>query len=220
MLVTRGANKLVEQLYPPWSDSNYYIGSFSTTRHPIFLDCATVPTKSSALVWHCNTGAGNYYGGLTVSVVADGFYIGEYTVDNDANGTLTLPVEYTKVLVGYKYDGYINTNPIIKGARELESVQGRIIRLDETVISLVRSYGGRYSITDAYDPVFDQFVHRQHENVVSSSAAEYSTRQFVVQFNGGYAEGAYTRLPRVVIQQHQPFPFFISSIACRGIAYE
>jgi hypothetical protein len=69
----------------------------------VFVDCATgsvplSPTDTFTFESHKNE---------EVSVLADGIYLGEYTLDG--SGVLTLDEEYSEVIIGYKYDMSVKT---------------------------------------------------------------------------------------------------------------
>ena len=118
---------------------------------PTYLDCARngiAATTAPTATWYtCLSGYENVFSGQEVSVIADGNYIGEYTVGTDSRGTIVFDKEYRYVIIGYLYKGRIKTSGLEAGGQIGPSL-GRIKRIDEMVIRFHKTLGCYYGPDD------------------------------------------------------------------------
>jgi hypothetical protein len=180
---------------------------------PIYLDCAWQATHVSGNTWKCRSGAAeNMYRGCTVSVIADGKYIGEVTPANSADGAFTLASTATNVLIGFKYQGVLKTMPIEAGG-QTGPTMGRVKRVSELVVRFFRSIGATVGPTDAAADQQD-LPFRPSTTPLGDPTPAY-TGDMVVSYNGGY-----TREAQVVILQDEPYPCHVLAIVPQGITYD
>jgi hypothetical protein len=78
-------------------------------------------TATTSWAWARNSWSGlSHLEGKSVSVIADGSYVGEYVV---SNGTIQTTANAVRVTVGLKYDSLLSTLPVISQAEAM--LQGR-----------------------------------------------------------------------------------------------
>lgn len=210
MLVREGSRTHLCDMTLPYTGPNPFLESVSYTDYePVFLDfqadaeaVGAVPTAT----WTTNiTGTGDRYSGKTVSVIADGIYVGEFTA-----GTLNLPFSASHVVVGYKYKGVLKTMPIEQGG-QYGAPMGRHKRIDEMLIRFYRTVGCKYgkSQSDLYEIPF------RENSQLMGDPTDYFTGDKVVTFPPGYERDI-----QVVIEQNLPFPCYILAIVPRGMTYD
>jgi hypothetical protein len=196
---------------------------------PLFLDFAEAATATAALpstTWKTRI-SGSYtsnYRNKTVSVVADGVYIGDITVANDSDGTFTLERAASKVFVGYRYSGILRTLPIEQGGQYGIPV-GRQKRIDEVVIKFFKSLGTKYGRTKILEqgPVVysthyteDMYTIPFRENYQRmGDPTLYFTGDKVITFPPGYERSA-----QITIVQDVPYPCYITGIVAKGVTYD
>lgn len=171
----------------------------------IYVDSAMIatnPTSPTASTTHNGLARLN---GETVSVIADNYYIGEFTV---ATGAITLPRAYVKCLIGLKYRSYLKTMPIAAGAQfgtpvnQVKTAAKMIINLYKTLACTFKTSGANDSTEisfrdpsvtgDEVTPVFTG------EQVVT--LPQYVGRRFQVEF-----------------ETSDPFPMNITSVVLEGV---
>jgi hypothetical protein len=116
----------------------------------VTVDVIVTPTENSYSDWYMTFTS---VSGLTefadteVSVVADGGYIEEFTVDS--SGLLTLDRDATSIVVGYKYEGLIQSFPL--GFQvQMTNTQVLIKGVTRSYLRFVFSAGGEFG-TDLYN---------------------------------------------------------------------
>lgn len=220
MLVIRRANSTnylsLEVLQPPWELGNTFDKDFDisavppiTDRYPIYLDCAQIINKPGATATTTFNTTGsvlNPYRNTKVHVYADGNYKGEFTVANDANGTLTLNDPANTIIVGYKYDGIIKTIPLEQGG-QIGTPQGRVKRVDEMVIRYVNTVGSKFGPSETE---LEEIPFLEADQDLDQGIRHF-TGEKVVNFNGDY-----DRTAQVVIKQDQPYPCHVLAVIPRG----
>ncbi len=219
-----GSNHVVlENLQALWELGNPFNTSFSASavppidgNYPIYLDNAQVINKSGSLATLTFNTAGSYsnpYRNTKVHVVADGNYLGEYQVANDATGTLTLNTgeEANTIVVGYLYEGIIKTMPIEQGG-QAGVPMGRQKRLDEVVIRFYETGSAKFGKDE--NGALDEITIRQATDPMNQGIP-YFTGDKVVRFPNGYE-----RQCQVVIKQDKPYPMHVIAIVPRGVTYD
>ena len=187
----------IEQIMGEFIQNELYNDSDNLLDKAMMLDCAQFKKNVSAGTSF--TGF-DHLDGEEVSVIADGAYVGEFTV---SAGTITLTDSATEIIAGYKFTGIVA--PISPDAGSvIGSAFGTIKRVDELTLRLLRSYG-----TIKVGPSLTDLI-----NVESLGDSLY-TGDKIVKFDGTY-EG----FPAIYIVHEDPYPFSISGVAMRGLSYD
>lgn len=219
MLVKRNVNGtdrlILEMLSPAWELDNPYNLTDPTSvdlySHR-YLDFACVcvpvaPVDGVTAVWDTELDTESFYLNTEVSVVADGNYIGEFTVGND--GLLTLPRAYSYVYIGFKYLGRVKTMPLEQGGQFGQPV-GRIKKVDEMVIRFIKSVGAAFG----FEGNMEEIPFREPSQPMDEAVAYFSGDK-VVTFPAHY-----DRAYQLVVEQTKPYPLYITSITPRGQTYD
>ncbi len=139
-----------------------------------------------------------------VSVLADGKYIGEYTVSNA--GTLTLPQAYTEVIVGFKYTPEIETVDLeVPGSPQ--SNQAKFKASPEVFVRFNRTSNCRIQRSGQTDWQRIQFV---EDGAASDEAVPLYTGDKRAH-TGGVGRNLNIRL-----QQDQPLPWEVVGVIVKG----
>lgn len=126
--------------------TGYESGRFEITGYTsatvVSVSVLQVPTANSYSFWYKSfssvTGLSRF-NGLSVSVVADGGYNGDFTI---SSGTLTLTEQVTHVVIGYSYRGIIKTFNLgfaVAGKNTQTTMKG----ISEIGIRCTHSLGGK-----------------------------------------------------------------------------
>lgn len=137
----------------------------------------------------------------SVSVVADGNYLGEYTISY--TGVLTLPGGYNASTIhfGYKYTGTLQLLPLAEGSKEGGTALGKVKRIGRTLIKVVNSLTFKYG-TD---------INKLDQKVITDDAGTpvntFYTGDLIVNMSQGYR---LTTSPYIV--QDQPYPLIVLAV--------
>jgi len=214
--VDNTAHVSLEVMSEPWeykNSANNILLELAAGR-PKFLDQYYAGTglnpdgDSKSSQWSVDGTNVNWFKNMEVSVVADGNYIGEVTVD--ADGEFTLTKFYKHVAVGFIYEGLIVSLPIEAGS-QYGSAAGRIKRIDEVVIKMLNSCGLEVGIPDG---IMDEIPIRQSGQPMNE-AVHYFSGDKVINF-----PASYNRAAQVAVRQRKPYPAYVVSITPRGQTYE
>lgn len=149
----------------------------------------------------------DYLEGESVSVVADGNYVNDFTV---SGGQIAdIGADYTAssiIVVGLKFEHLLETQPIDAGSA-IGSAQGSIKRIDRAVVRFRESAACQigWASGDVEDIIF------RDPATPLSDAIDLVTDDKVIEFNGDY-----DRLARVFAKGSDPLPCNITCIAIRG----
>lgn len=196
-----------DNIQPPTTTYNPYINP------GMYLDYSTACTAQAATPttsWKVQPGAtAPRYANTTVSVFADGSYIGEVTLSTDNDGAFTLARAASFVTVGFKYKGKLVTSGIESGG-QFGIPLGRPKRLDKVVTRFYKTGSGKIGRgTD-----LEEFVMRPASTPMGQPTP-YFTGDKEVTFPLGY-DNDYS----VTIEQDKPYPMYIVSIAAHGMSYD
>jgi hypothetical protein len=145
----------------------------------------------------------------TVTVLADGFVSGEYTIT--LTGILTINEEAFEVIVGYPYTTTIETMRLEAGL-QLESSQGQAKRIDRVTARFYRTWGAKIGDPSRSDSVEIKF--REISDGFGSRLELFSGDK-QIKFTGGPDREA-----RVKITQDYPLPMTVTGLIMRGVNYE
>jgi hypothetical protein len=196
-----------DNIQPPNEVYNPYIAPGN------YLDYSTACTALAATPttsWSVQVGATSpRYANTTVSVFADGSYIGEVTLGSDNDGAFTLAREASYVTVGFKYKGKLITSGIESGG-QFGIPLGRPKRLDKVVTRFYKTGSGKIGRDDQ----LEEFVMRPASTPMGQPTP-YFTGDKEVTFPLGYDKDY-----SVTIEQDKPYPMYIVSIAAHGMSYD
>lgn len=204
-----------ERMPEPWEVSNPYNNAVlaAAAGTPMYLDggfsatATAIDGDGKSKAWNVSGANNDWFADKTVSVVADGNYIGDIEVDSSSN--FTTSIAYTSVYIGYVYEGVIKTLPIETGA-QTGSPLGRIKRIDEAVVKFLNTNGVSVGNADRQD----ELTFRTPDQPMNE-ATDYFTGDKVITFPANY-----TRAAQVVIKQNMPYPAYIVSVGLRGQTFE
>jgi hypothetical protein len=220
--------EVMNQDFEP-DDLNDYISG--DEQAPVYLDCAYVTDDSA------EDALGNAIGivgplphgkGDEVSVILNGIYIGEFTVNASRKidlGELVDPdVSWgdgtQKIIVGYDYDAYaIPMCPEVPATNG--SSQGQPRRIDQIVIHFFRSVGckfGRAADTFQENTSADEFEELGFEGV-EGAAADAPPVRFTGEKKVVFQPG-YESRPKIKIQSSKPLPMHVTHVVSRMVVYE
>jgi hypothetical protein len=207
----------VEYMSDPWEISNIHpTNTNAYVPEPLYLDYAwacvgTNPDgDGKSTIFSADPSAGAFWSNTTVSVLADGAYIGEVTIGTDAASTFTLMNRYKSVVIGFNYPGVLITNNIEVGG-QVGTPIGRIKRIDEVVIRFVNSANAQFG----KDINNLETIPFRAPSEAMDAPPTYYTGDKVVNFPAGYERNA-----KIIIKQDKPYPLYVTCIAPRGVTYD
>jgi hypothetical protein len=142
-----------------------------------------------------------------VSVVADGKYLGEFTVDS---GEITIPIASRRVWVGYKVRAVLQPIFLEEGS-VIGTAQGTLKRIDELFLRLNRT--SHVKIGPSLDNLTE--LKLRPSTVPLADPIPLYTGDKVEKFEGTYDPEA-----PVYIVCDAPLPCSVTAIASKGIVYD
>lgn len=205
--VVSGSNVVsLEKVYTFFDGTTYdFYGSGDQMYYLDSLEQAVNSTPGVANLTH--TAA--RLAGETVSVIADGYYVGEKVLDG--SGNVTLETAAIKVMVGLKYRSYIKTSPIQAGAQfgtpvnQIKAARRLIINFYKTLAASFRT-----AETDTLDE-----ISFRDPAVAGNVLTPVFTGSKVVDLSS-----LTTRQLQFEFETSTPFPMNISSIVVEGVTYD
>lgn len=193
-----GSSKIyIEQMLGEFAQQSLNNSSSNLLDKAMMLDCAFY--KKNGSPGTSFTGF-DHLNGETVSVIADGVYVGELSV---SAGTITTLANATEIIAGYKYRGI--AAPISPDAGSvIGSAFGTIKRVDELTLRLSRSFG-----TVKVGPSLTDLIN------VESLGSSLFTGDRLVKF-----DGTYDGFPAIYIVHDDPYPLTITGVAMKGQTYD
>jgi len=169
---------------------------------PWWVDCALKLTSASPTSsWTIPYPYINIHNGQEVSVIVDGIYKGEVTLNGD---TLTTPVAGEYVILGYKYTKRIKTYGLDLGS-PIGSSQEALRRVVQTLIHMYRSKGGKYGAD------LDNLSDIEYKLSTDDEKRTLETKDFVVT-----PFGSSEVRHQLIISEEDPLPFNITGITFKG----
>jgi hypothetical protein len=146
--------------------------------------------------------------GETVQVMADSFYLGEFTV---TGGDVILPAAYTDVCVGLKYESKLIPTSLEFGA-QTGNAMGREKRLDSIYLRFFSTLGAKYGYVRTgqyFDVIF------RENSVPENEPTPLFTGDKYLKFPQGY-----DRTYEIEVKTDYPFPCNVVAIAGHGTTYD
>jgi hypothetical protein len=162
-------------------------------------------TEQDANVWE----AGHLIG-ETVTVLGDGFPLGEFTVDSVGDVTLPSADRPTEVIMGLPYTPRLKTLRIEAGA-DNGSGQGNVIRIDRAIIRLFKSYGLDIGTVDNKLKTIDF----RKTTTNPDDPLDLVTGDVINRLSMSP-----TREGQVIIEHSTPLPLTIVALILRGVNYD
>ena len=193
----------------------------------VHLDCMILDTSSGTTVT-----VGTEFEGESLSVVGDGVYLGEFTVDGSGNITLNDSVE--TAIVGYNFDMIVQPVRIEAGSVYGNS-QGTIQSIEEIVFRLYRTKGLKVGIVDNPDTIYISSGGTPYNAIIDFdySRVDFDSLNFrpgnlplnlkVPYFNGDYSykvEGGFSDNGRIIIKSDEPYPVHLLGLIVKGSTYD
>lgn len=208
-LVVDGTYETIQCIGEPFDHDRTFNSSSVGADKPYFMDdcilSTTFPTATTVSGF-------DHLARETVQVIADGFYAGEKTVDD--NGIITLDNEASEVIAGYSYTCRLKTFPIEVGG-DYGSAVGVIQRIDKISMFLYKTFG----ITAGYEELEElELIPEDFELVGSPPTLPYLplfTGRYHLDFPASPDDEQY-----VIIEQEKPYPVTILGISMRGVTYD
>ncbi len=174
---------------------------------PRYMDYAYHSVLSSASVTHPGF---QHLASQSVSVVADGSYIGELTVAS--NGTLTLPAVAKVVIAGFKY-----TSDLIPVALDNNALfgtgLGSIKRTEQVFIEFERTVSALVGVASDEDSLKD--INFREASVSASDPTPLFTGEKEIKLMASYESKQ-----NILIRQEDPYPMTVNAIIAKGILYD
>ncbi len=145
-----------------------------------------------------------------VQVIADGNYIGDFTIDYA--GTLTLPDPYTSVIVGLNYESKIIPTCIVANAL-FGSGLGQIKRVEQSTILFERTVGAQIGVVGKETEEID-LDFRSNEDLVSDPIPLFTGEKTV------NIQASYEGKQNIYVAQFRPYPMTVNAIIQKGILYD
>jgi hypothetical protein len=154
------------------------------------------------------TGA-THVAGETVSVFADGKYVGDKVVS--VSGVITLDHAASFVIYGLPYTSTLKTMPIEIGNQIPGSPQGLMKRVDEVTIRFWNSYGAKYGYKES-DMISIGF---RDPNAIEADDIELFTGMKAIKMASNYTPEA-----QIIITQDKPWPCNVLAVIAKGQTYD
>jgi hypothetical protein len=220
----------IEKMMPEWVGASIernwsaFTQITAPQKAPVYMDCSYIYSSSRATIDGRPAGEigplpqGE---GAVVSVVANGRYLGEFTVASGKINILSqLPAgtTYWEAIVGFKYVGEIQ--PLIPEVpTSTGSSQAQMRRVDQISVFFYRSIGAKYgratSTEEANTPVDSMESISFPAGATVNAPTPLYTGLKTVNF-----PQSYERRPSLLIQSSQPLPFIVTHIVSRMVVNE
>lgn len=211
----------LERMYLPWENKNIFeqwLTSTNYKRVPIYMDCTYVTDSDTEAVATGVILNLPHSHGQVVTVVCNGQYFGEYTVNagsidisDKLNGSTTW-----QALIGLNFVARAVPMCQEKPA-QIGTSQGLPRRDHEIVINFHDTIGARFGLLNDEDttPIneLEDVTFPDPENQDDPPKMFTGMRRLKMPL--GYDER-----PRIVIESHLPYPMNVSHIVTKGVVYE
>ena len=183
-----GTKRYIEQLQPNFEDTDTEDAFFVDSGLTYDGDPATVISE----LGHLN--------GQTVQVLADGSYLGTFTV---SGGSITLPRAASKVHVGLQYNSNMETMRLeAPPGRGMSTSQGQLMRVSKTWARFYKTLGAKCG-PDADN--LDVIPFRRAGDDMAAQDVETEDRDLLLDMD-------YTDDPHIYVRQDQPLPMTLLAL--------
>ena len=202
-----GASRVsIEYFDIPKETSTFSVGPAFSAEH-VYVDMK-MTYNAGAPTTNVVTGLA-YLEGEKLQVVADGFFVGEKTVDSAGNFVVDNAASF--FVFGYKFPSLLKTMPIELGAQVPGTPQGFIKRIDEVMLKFYLTYGAKYGhkATELTDIGF------KDPNGIMNQPPVFFTGMKLMKMPSNYEREA-----QVIVSTDKPWPCNILAIISKGILYD
>lgn len=182
---------------------NLYGGSVQVENLPYFLDFAKGFVGATSDTWD----VGEEYADTVVSVLADGFWISNVSVDS--SGELTLDRSVRTLVVGYPYKSKfrtLNLEPQVGG--ELGGTLHWMKSINYVHLRVNKSYGGELCTTDLNN--LEKIPYDADDMIVDDSLKLFTGEIVIAPLQEASSQNS------VYIETDAPYPFELLSISIKG----
>lgn len=206
LLINRNINDVsstyLERINREFERSTVYNTSSSILDKPVYVDSCKIHIAGSVALTHSGF---THLVGEPVQVVADGFYVGTFIVDN--SGVITLKVAAKEVIAGLAYTSKIKPSSINMGS-VIGTSQGAVKTIDQITFKFVRTIGAKFGIFS--DDLYD--INFRDPNAAQNDPIALFTGDKEISAPLGWD----TSLSPLLIQE-LPFPMEVTAMICRGV---
>ncbi len=152
-----------------------------------------------------------HLGGQTVSVMADGAYLGEYTLSNDGSLDIT-PDSGSTISVGYKYTKKVTILPLVSNALFGSGIS-QIKRVEEASFLFDRTVGAYVGIEENESSLL--LLNFRDASVPANAPTPLFTGERTEKISASYR-----REQAIMIKHFDPLPITITAIVAKGVLYD
>jgi hypothetical protein len=193
LAVTRDGTTRIERFHPETRDAAWD----GRQEDCLYLDAGVVTTAPDAIVSGLE-----HLEGMTVGVLVDGATHRDCEV---IDGEITLDGPGTKVMVGLRYETYVDPLPIVVQTQGGSS-RYQIGRIPEIIVDIHNSFGVQYG-----DPERGEYFYLQERRGTDDPNLPPPLQTGPVQASLG---GGFSKLPRISLRQTWPLPFTVLGLSC------
>ncbi len=185
---------------------------------PIFMDCTIVhPISAGQGPGLDQFELNGHFIAQEVSVIADGNYMGEVTLENSGGGDALIPVtissdDYTLVFVGFTFDADIVPLALNSNALFGEGL-GQIKRTEHVTVLFNKSVTGSIGVSTR--PTDLQPFPFREASVASGDPTPLYTGE-----KGLNLMCSYETKQNILLRSSDPLPCEVSAIICKGLLYD
>lgn len=214
MMVERTINSAavtyLEKMAPPFKKTNIApfvdVTDDYSDELPIYVDSALVVADASGMT---SVSGLSHLEGETVQVLADGKYIGTFTVASGAISSLGANQSPTIVIVGLSYTTKVKMLPI-EGGAVLGSSFGSVRDANEITMRFNRTIAAKYGISE---DSLDNIIFRPADLALQDPIPMFSgIKKVQLPYQGEEQQ--------LIITCDKPVPFELVSVSRKGITYE
>lgn len=209
MVVVRTVNgstvRYIERLLNVFRGNSLLNTSTSIYDKPVIVDSANFTRVSTpALVF----GGYGHLVGQTLSVVADGVYVGTKVVDS--SGNITLDASASEVIAGLAYRSLAQPLSIEAGS-QLSNSLGTVRRIDRLVFKFTDTVGVKFGRNTSS---LDQIEFRDPLLPLNQPIPLFTGDKEVLYDDG------YELSSSPIVIQDLPYPFYLNAVVYEGVTYD
>lgn len=197
--------RLENEFTGDYADFGASVGGYSPAGVGILFDCAHYEDYGSPTT---DASGFTHLAGESVSVIADGNYLGQKTVSG--SGHITLDTAATVVWAGYDYETIIETLPLVQGSN-IGTALGQISRIDGLQVNFERTMHAQYGSSS--DKLVDFLIRTTAHPM--GSPVDLFTGFKKVNFSGDY-----DREVTAMVYSNKGLPMTVNYMVMRGLVNE